>query len=457
MRQRLLLSVALAVACSACRAFSLAAAPPQDSAVSQQAIDKSHHLEPGLFDLPGNDPAVALLESLLKKQAHSLLLHKDQLKGPENQQKLEQEWKKLSQIVETLGKKDPSLAPLIEKMKGSNFSRPESVEEWMKQLPKALQPSAPATPDLRHPKSDSPDLMNRLQGLLGKGSHGGPSGADGGQTSGPDAGMARGPNRPGPPAWVPPRQPMEGGTSRPEKTASTANPTSPWAERLVREASRFQSLNPTLSRSEALGRAIQNLSHSIGERDPRWQQLADRTARLRETLDRWRTGFDAEKLGFIKDLSWPKGLPRPSLPAVHLPESGLPPAPVGAAPTQPRAGKWPVFLGLLGLAAVAVLFWRLRSTARQVSRETEWRLGPWPVNPAAVTTREEVVCAFEYLSLLRLGRAARTWNHRTIAGQLARRGPVHRTAAGQTAAPVVADRRAAELDPGVLALAGVYE
>ena len=37
----------------------------------------------------------------------------------------------------------------------------------------------------------------------------------------------------------------------------------------------------------------------------------------------------------------------------------------------------------------------------------------------AVATREEVIRAFEYLSLLRLGPAARNWNHRTIACQLA--------------------------------------
>jgi hypothetical protein len=40
------------------------------------------------------------------------------------------------------------------------------------------------------------------------------------------------------------------------------------------------------------------------------------------------------------------------------------------------------------------------------------------VQPALVRTREELVRAFEYLSLLRLGRPARNWNHRHIAAEL---------------------------------------
>src|SRR5262249_55172786 len=47
-----------------------------------------------------------------------------------------------------------------------------------------------------------------------------------------------------------------------------------------------------------------------------------------------------------------------------------------------------------------------------------WKRGPWPVLPDAVRTREDVVKAFEYLALLRLGRQAGAANHIDIAGQL---------------------------------------
>lgn len=43
---------------------------------------------------------------------------------------------------------------------------------------------------------------------------------------------------------------------------------------------------------------------------------------------------------------------------------------------------------------------------------------PWPVNPAGVADRAALVKAFEYLSVLLCGDAARVWNHRTIAAAL---------------------------------------
>jgi hypothetical protein len=48
----------------------------------------------------------------------------------------------------------------------------------------------------------------------------------------------------------------------------------------------------------------------------------------------------------------------------------------------------------------------------------DWRLGPWPVVPSEVRTREDVVKAFEYLALLRLGKKAGAANHLDIARQL---------------------------------------
>jgi hypothetical protein len=73
---------------------------------------------------------------------------------------------------------------------------------------------------------------------------------------------------------------------------------------------------------------------------------------------------------------------------------------------------------LLALASFVLLalVWRRRRQARR--GEGGWKLGPWPVNPALVRTRDELVCAFEYLSLLRLGPRARSCNHLAIADRL---------------------------------------
>ena len=46
------------------------------------------------------------------------------------------------------------------------------------------------------------------------------------------------------------------------------------------------------------------------------------------------------------------------------------------------------------------------------------RLGPWPVDPAAVATRAQLIRAFDYLALLLLGEQVRTWNHVAVAKKL---------------------------------------
>jgi len=62
-----------------------------------------------------------------------------------------------------------------------------------------------------------------------------------------------------------------------------------------------------------------------------------------------------------------------------------------------------------------------------------WRLGPWPVRPEAVRTRDELVRAFEYLALLLLGPAARTRNHEEIAAGLGEQDVSRRAAAERLA------------------------
>jgi hypothetical protein len=47
-----------------------------------------------------------------------------------------------------------------------------------------------------------------------------------------------------------------------------------------------------------------------------------------------------------------------------------------------------------------------------------WRLGPWPVRPESVSTRGELVQAFEHLALLLLGPTARTCHHLELAGRM---------------------------------------
>jgi len=85
------------------------------------------------------------------------------------------------------------------------------------------------------------------------------------------------------------------------------------------------------------------------------------------------------------------------------------------------AGSWtPVFL--LGLVIVGILlgFWLKNARFRSLDSERFGLsgLGPWPLDPRQISTREDVVKAFEYLSVLICGPSARTWTHTTIADAL---------------------------------------
>jgi hypothetical protein len=104
-------------------------------------------------------------------------------------------------------------------------------------------------------------------------------------------------------------------------------------------------------------------------------------------------------------------------------------------PAAADTSAWQLLLWL-GLGAVLVLaVWK--ALAAQRERRTKgaagWKLGRWPVDPAAVGTREELVRAFEYLTLLCLGPVARCWNHLTIADRLGSAGAERRVAAAELA------------------------
>lgn len=81
----------------------------------------------------------------------------------------------------------------------------------------------------------------------------------------------------------------------------------------------------------------------------------------------------------------------------------------------------PWLLALLFLAAIlaAVLWWKWAVLFPPGARGAlAGGVGPWPVDPAAINTREDIVKAFEYLSVLICGPGAKTWTHSTIADEL---------------------------------------
>ena len=84
-------------------------------------------------------------------------------------------------------------------------------------------------------------------------------------------------------------------------------------------------------------------------------------------------------------------------------------------------GSWvPVVILGLALAIGVAVWWYLNSQSSKAlgSAAAGSGLGPWPVNPRNINTREDVVKAFEYLSVLFCGAAAKMWTHSTIAEAL---------------------------------------
>ena len=93
-------------------------------------------------------------------------------------------------------------------------------------------------------------------------------------------------------------------------------------------------------------------------------------------------------------------------------------------------GGWLVVV-ILGAIVLASLVWRFWEVKRARARAAARGLGGpgWPVDPRRITTREHVVLAFEYLSVLICGPTAKTWTHNTIAEALSELAATH----GETA------------------------
>jgi hypothetical protein len=150
---------------------------------------------------------------------------------------------------------------------------------------------------------------------------------------------------------------------------------------------------------------------------------------------------------WLRDLTLPldvwdkvSSLSLPDLPEMHLPVPELsswggggslpvPGVPAGGAPSSA------VVLSLTALLAVLVLaWWWVRARSQTHLPRQGWKLGPWPVLPQNVTTREQFMQAFEYLALLLVGIEARVSNHRAIAERMNAKAPRRREVVDELAA-----------------------
>lgn len=83
-------------------------------------------------------------------------------------------------------------------------------------------------------------------------------------------------------------------------------------------------------------------------------------------------------------------------------------------------GSWLPVVLLGAVLLGALIWWRFWYLAdeRPAATAGDAGLGGWPVDPRRLMTRRDVTLAFEYLSVLICGPAAKTWTHNTIARAL---------------------------------------
>jgi hypothetical protein len=147
----------------------------------------------------------------------------------------------------------------------------------------------------------------------------------------------------------------------------------------------------------------------------------------------WMGKFAQWTQGFTKSDVWPRAdwpsmkkwrLPSTkSLPKIQSPISApsFGPAPNVTLPSATTLSRALQVLWIALIAAAAILVWKLLGgniPGVGRLRKAGWRLGPWPVSPDAVASRQDVVRAFEYLSLLKLGPTVKSRNHIELAADL---------------------------------------
>jgi len=188
-----------------------------------------------------------------------------------------------------------------------------------------------------------------------------------------------------------------------------------WAREIVDLANRFPKdrLSAPLRDSPALRKLADDLAGALRTAQPGAEGLDVQLSRWQE---RWES---------LRD--WlPKDLPNVDLHGIagdlHLPSLDFD----GAAPLRSAgpvlgtiADVLPaVTIAIAVLVALAVL--RTMRARRSDALALAAVIGPWPVAPSRVESRDQLIRAFDYLAQLRLGPQAKTWHHRAVAERLPR-------------------------------------
>jgi hypothetical protein len=291
----------------------------------------------------------------------------------------------------------------------------------------------------------TPEDIDRLKGMLEKLQAQG-KGKDGGVN--PDWDWLKGKHDPMPPRNAkgkkgrepPPFDRPEGWTD-PEAQERARKQLEEWSKQFENWADKLDDAPALQDAVRDLGRAFLEMrGGDLPPEDRLDTQLADLNRYSRDVggwlRDSWKGMGDMGGLGDLKLPPMPRfDLPKPTLPEIR------PVSPVNLPHSLPNvsgpSGSWKEIVLVIGGCVLAVILWkvlRLILAIRRGKDNSAWKLGPWPLDPSKIASREDLVRTFEYLSLLRCGYPARTWNHLAIASQLGGETNDRRQAARQLAA-----------------------
>jgi hypothetical protein len=273
------------------------------------------------------------------------------------------------------------------------------------------------------------------------------------------------PGMPGQPAPGLPGPPQTSGGGGAPSIPNPADPPAPealgnragskFAEQLTKLGTRLKGLDASLRDSPALNQALRDLSlYRGGEDGDFWEDLAKRFEGVESWLPKRSIELNADRANGLADrmaASLPKMNWRPG----SLERWSAPSTPRMSRPnlSGPQEGWFWLLAGVV-VVVFAVAYWKMRGWSRPASADGPqgWTLGPWPVDPRRVRTREDLVRAFEYLALLSLGPSARNRHHLDLAQQLGGPDVALRLSARRVSEVALPNRRRAAQE-----LADLYE
>jgi hypothetical protein len=392
----LLLGVAWVGVATFLRAQTIPLDPVDDSGISHVPIAAPRAGEEIDLALLKNQLQQAGDASLIKKLAEDIAKNPEKFLSRDQIDKLREQYKQNADDRTPLNQPDPA------KVKYYLENNPEVLQsvknitpEQREKLQRLFQPG---NSGMTSPSPDSPDpkTMSPVR----------PDTPPPSATNKPADTPPTRPNRPAPPppSLDRPPPPPPPRLSPPQPHQDAGGRLTRWLNQL--KSSEMKDWRTRLEGSPNLERAFRRIGQSLNFDD--WS-----------LLNRGQSG--TESGGILANLGrlWSPSQDLPSFKPIRLPDFSTPGRSLSVKP--PSSGSTLEFLVVLGLVIVVVFgLWKLSALARSRYGEGRagFRLGPWPVAPGQVASREDLVRAFEYLSVLRLGVTARVWNHHHIASGL---------------------------------------